>query len=211
MTTGATQTLYRHVDGRPLSAPNDLVFDEAGGFWFTDLGEMAEGFIERGGVFYATIDGASIRRVVFPMLTPNGIGLSPDGSRLYVAETLTARVWQFDIIGPGELALGQWPALSAGRLLYVAPNDCAFDSLAIEADGNICVATLGLGGITVIAPDGEPVEFVKFPDRATTNLCFGGTDLATAYVTLSRTGRLLAVPWKRKGFRPPFGGIIKKI
>ncbi|MDQ2736735.1 MAG: SMP-30/gluconolactonase/LRE family protein, partial [Pseudomonadota bacterium] len=63
------------------------------------------------------------------------------------------------------------------------------------------------GGITVVSPEGELVEFVKFSDRATTNLCFGGPDLQTAYVTQSRSGRLLGVPWARKGYSPPFGGL----
>jgi gluconolactonase len=205
--TGAVQTLYDSVASGPLLAPNDIVFDDAGGFWFTDLGSIADRHIERGRVCYATTDGSSIREVVFPMLTPNGIGLSPDGSKVYVAETVTARVWQFEVVAPGELALAGWPASSPGTLLYAAPHFCSFDSLAVEADGNVCVATLGTGGVTVISPAGKLVEFVKFADRATTNLCFGGPTLTTAYITQSRSGRLLGVPWPRKGFAPPFSGL----
>lgn len=196
---GTVETLYRDVEGQPLSAPNDIVFDEAGGFWFTDLGNMAADHVERGGVYYATCDGSSIRRVIFPMLTPNGIGLSPDGQRLYVAETLTARVWHFEVVSPGSVSLRQWPALSPGELLYAAPQYCSFDSLAVEANGNVAVATLGTGGITVISPAGELVEFVEFPDRATTNLCFGGADFRSAYITQSRTGRLTKKTWPRAG------------
>jgi gluconolactonase len=207
MATGVVEKLYDQVDSGPLSGPNDIVFDDAGGFWFTDLGNMADRSIERGRICYAAADGSFIREVVFPMLTPNGIGLSPDGTKLYVAETMTARVWQFEIVAPGELALASWPALSTGKLLYAAPHYCSFDSLAVEANGNVCVATLGTGGVTVISPEGELVEFVGFADRATTNLCFGGPGLQTAYVTQSRSGRLLGVPWARAGLAPRFSGL----
>jgi gluconolactonase len=63
----------------------------------------------------------------------------------------------------------------------------------------VCVATLHNGGITVIAPDGTSVAHVAMPDAFTTNICFGGTDLRTAYITLSQMGRLVAMPWPRPG------------
>jgi gluconolactonase len=74
-----------------------------------------------------------------------------------------------------------------------------FDSLAVEENGNICVATLAHGGITVVAPDGGTFEHVPMPDFHTTNLCFGGSDLRTAYITLSGSGRLVATHWPRPG------------
>jgi gluconolactonase len=69
----------------------------------------------------------------------------------------------------------------------------------VEANGNICVATLIHGGITVISPEGSRVEHVPMPDLYTTNICFGGPDLRTAYITLSNSGRLVAVDWPRPG------------
>ena len=136
------------------------------------------------------------------MLTPNGIGLSPDAKTLYVAETVTARVWAFEITGPGELALRPWPALTPGTMLFGSGTYCMFDSLAVEADGNVCVATIGppgMAGITVISPQGELIERVLMPDRSTTNICFGGVDLQTAFISLSRSGRLAARRWARPG------------
>jgi gluconolactonase len=76
-----------------------------------------------------------------------------------------------------------------------------FDSLAVDAAGNVCVATLIAGCITVIAPDGRLLRQVKMPDAVTTNICFGGPDLRTAYVTLSGTGQLVAVDWPDPGLR----------
>ena len=74
-----------------------------------------------------------------------------------------------------------------------------FDSLALEANGNICVATLLTGGITVASPDGGVVEFIPLPDIMTTNICFGGENMQTAYITLSGAGRLIALDWPRPG------------
>ena len=74
-----------------------------------------------------------------------------------------------------------------------------FDSLAIEANGNICVATLVSGCISVIAPDGKLVEQIPTGDPLTTNICFGGPDLKTAYITLSGKGELVVMDWPRPG------------
>ena len=106
LATGRVETLYTACDGHPLRGPNDLVFDRRGGFWFTDHGKIRERERDRGGLYYARPDGSAIREVVFPLDSPNGVGLSPDGKRLYVAETFTGRVWQWDVVAPGEVAAG---------------------------------------------------------------------------------------------------------
>ena len=80
-----------------------------------------------------------------------------------------------------------------------------FDSLAVDAFGNVCVATILHGGITVIAPDGSVISHVPMPDPYTTNICFGGPDLRTVYVTLSGAGKLVAVDdWPVPGLRLHF-------
>ena len=76
--TGKFETLYDSCDGRKLRGPNDLVFDDAGGFWFTDLGKTRERDNDRGAVYYAKADGSMIEEEIFPLERPNGIGLSPD-------------------------------------------------------------------------------------------------------------------------------------
>jgi gluconolactonase len=185
--------------GMGLRGPNDLVIDRQGGVWLTDLGKRRARDLDYGGVYYAAPDG-TISEVAHPFLTANGIGLSPDERTLYVAETEGARLWAFDLDGPGVIRKQPWPSPHGGRLLYAAGGAYQrYDSLAVEASGNICVATLMEGGITVISPDGRLVEFVPLPDRYTTNICFGGPDLRTAYVTLSLSGRLVALPWPRPG------------
>jgi gluconolactonase len=199
--TGEVRTLYEHCDGQPLNGPNDIVFDELGGFWFTDLGKRRAREMDHGGVYYALPDGTSIRQMVFPLTTPNGLGLSPDGRRLYVAETGPGRLWAFDLEGPGQLGNRNPDYPNGGTLVAGIPGFQLFDSLAVEAGGPICVATLFNGGITVISREGRSVDHIPLPDPFTTNICFGGADMKTAFVTLSSTGRLVQLDWPRPGLR----------
>jgi gluconolactonase len=199
LVTGAITTLYTQSDQAPLRGPNDLVFDRHGGFYFTDLGKARHREIDRGCVCYARADGSHIREICFPMLTPNGIGLSPDGATLYVAETEPGRLWAFDLVGPGEIRRQPWPSPHGGRLVIGSANFQRFDSLAVDRAGNICVATLVHGGISVIAPDGSSIRHVPMPERWVTNICFGGPDMRTAFITLSSTGRLVSCRWHEAG------------
>lgn len=197
--TGAAEVLYTHCDGQPLCGPNDIVFDRDGGLWFTDHGKTRARERDRTGVFYAAADGSSIREVIFPMEGPNGIGLSPNEDELYVAETPTGRLWAFKLAGPGRLEGGRRDRRDGGRLLPGRPGYILYDSLAVDAEGNVCVATIFDGGITIVSPRGNPARHVPLPDRVTTNICFGGEGLQTAFVTLSSTGKLVSLPWERPG------------
>jgi gluconolactonase len=201
LTTGKVETLYTHCDGIPLHGPNDIVFDSQGGFWFTDFGKKFADRMMHGAVYYARTDGAFICRRAFPVLTPNGVGLSPDGGTLYVSETETSRLWSYPVTAPGELELQPFPSPNGGRLVQGLPGYQRFDSLAVEEGGNVCVATLVRGGINVFSPGGELVEFHEAPEGYCTNICFGGQDMRTAYITLSGYGQLLAVNWPRPGLR----------
>ena len=202
LSSGAVEVLYEECDGRPLRAPNDLVFDAHGGFYFTDHGIRDHRTSDRTGVFYAQPDGSSVKEVITPLDAPNGIGLSPDGSRLYVAETYTACVWSWAVAGPGDVTVPEGLLPHGGELLTRLPGFQFLDSLAVDGEGNVCLATLGSGGITSVSPaDGSVVDFVEGGDLFLTNICFGGEDLRTAYLTLSGTGRLLEVKWARPGLR----------
>ena len=194
LATGAVEVLYTECEGEPLKGPNDLVFDATGGFWFTDHGKSRERERDRTGVFYAAPDGRRIEEVLFPLEGPNGIGLSPAEAELYVAETVPGRVWAYPLAAPGRVDTAQ-----PRRLLVDRAGFHFFDSLAVDADGGVCVATIIDGGITVLKPDGSEPHFVPMPDRLTTNICFGGAELRTAYVTLSSIGQLVSLPWPTAG------------
>ncbi len=204
LATGRFERLYDSVDGLALRGPNDLVFDAHGGFYFTDLGKVRDTEIDRGGVFYGRADGRAVGVIARPVMTPNGIALSPDGNTLYYAETEGARLWAFDITAPGRVRKEPWPSPHGGRMLAASPGGHyqRFDSMAVDAFGNLCVATLIHGGVTIISPDGRTTSHVPLPDRFTTNLCFGGRERRTAYVTLSGSGRLIAIDdWPVPGLK----------
>ncbi|MDO8390959.1 MAG: SMP-30/gluconolactonase/LRE family protein [Actinomycetota bacterium] len=204
LATGAVTTLYTECEGVSVGTPNDLVFDHTGNFWFTDHST-------RGSVFYASPDGTHIRRVVKGTAAANGVGLSPDGSVLYWAETHTRQVHRRRITAPGEtapsLGYGLHPALRGKEfdhwsLLIGLPGAHALDSLAVDSSGSLCVGTLVDSGISEISPDGAWTLHTLPPalaDGAVTNICFGGPDLRTAFITCSVTGRLVRATWHRPG------------
>ena len=199
LATGSFEALYTASDKGPLRGPNDIVFDAAGGFWFTDLGKTREREMDRGTICYATTDGKECREVIRALITPNGIGLSPDGHSLYAAETLTGRVWSWALSAPGQVHLERTGTVNRGRLLAGLSGYQEFDSLAVDSEGYVCVATLHNGGITAISPSGKDIQHYPLPDNTTTNICFGGDDLCTAYITLSSSGRLVSMRWPRPG------------
>lgn len=201
--SGEVETLYNDGDfGCALRGPNDIQFDAHGGFWFTDHGKIdyAKRSHDIVGIFYAKADGSHLEEVIFPSNNPNGVGISPDGKTLYAAETYTCRLMKFNIIAPGKVAPDAGPG-GPGIPLYRPSGYKFFDSLAMEECGNICVATIGECGISVISPEGELVEFVETPDIFTTNICFGGEDMMDAWICLSATGKLVKTRWKRPGMK----------
>ncbi len=198
LTSGTVETLYTHCEGHRLKGPNDLVFDTTGGFWFTDPGKRRHRDRDRGGLYYARADGSAITEVIYPLNHPNGVGLSPAGDRLYVAETETARVFAWNLAGPGEIAGYRGPE-TRPTLLAGLGGWQMLDSLAVDAAGNVCVATIRNGGITVISADGTRVEHIPTGDAITTNICFGGPAGDSAYITASHGGLLLRTTWPRPG------------
>jgi gluconolactonase len=201
---GTVEVVHTHCDGRIISAPNDIVFDKAGGYYFTDLGKRMADYRYHGGVYYSPPDHSRLVEVVHPMLTPNGIGLSPDESILYVADTETARLIAYDITQPGVVRKETAGAVSHGRLVCELPGTQRFDSLAVDAQGNIAVATLVSGYVTVISPSGDILARIKTPGTYPTNLCFGGADLRTAFITLSDLGQVVLLDWATQGMKPNF-------
>lgn len=206
LTTGAVTTLYTSCEGRGLRGPNDIVFDRDGGFYFTDLGKSDDATIDRGFLYYARPEGGRIACVRTGLIQPNGVGLSPDQKSLYVAETLTGRVWAFDIEAPGKLAPSPAP-FSPGRLVVTLPGHHYVDSLAVDSRGRICLAAGPEGGIFVIIPDGSSIDHRRIPGEViVTNICFGGSDLRDSWITASGSGRLYRTRWDVPGLKLNFNG-----
>ncbi|ALJ16383.1 SMP-30/gluconolactonase/LRE family protein [Sphingopyxis macrogoltabida] len=206
LSTGKFERIYTHCGDRMLKGPNDLVIDKSGGIWFSDYGKHTHDTRDLSGLFYAHCDGSKIECVVDGELSLNGVGLSPDESTVYVADTMSARLWAYDLEAPGvvqrptderdnPLLLG---GIVPARLAATVPGNVLIDSLAVTEAGNVCVGTLLDGGISTIFPDGTS-RHDAFPDVLCTNICFGGADRRTAYVTLSKTGRIARARWPEPG------------
>jgi len=198
--TGKVERLYDSCDGVALSGPNDIVFDHAGGMWFTDLGKHHAHHTDHGGLFHAQPDGSGIACAVRgPNM--NGVGLSPDDGTVYAALTYERLLLAFTVTAPGVVEPSA-PGLPAGRVITSFPGRTYLDSMAVEANGNVCVATLlERPGICAVDPTTGAQEDHAFPDLLTTNIVFGGDDMRDAWVCLSTTGKLAKTRWPRPGLR----------
>jgi gluconolactonase len=178
-----------------LRGPNDLVFDSTGRLWFTDLGVIVDQErIHAGGLFTAAPGDNEPTAVYRRSVSYNGVGLSPDQQHVLVADTLQARIYRYD-----NRAQAQEP-----QYVGTAIGPIGFDSLAVTASGNVCVATVFEGGIATVTPSGM-VSVRRIPEeRYVTNIAFGGPDMRDAYVTLSSSGKLVKLRWDEPGLKLAF-------
>jgi gluconolactonase len=193
--TGVHSVLYREGPEHRFAGPNDIVFDTDGGFWFTDFGKTRARDADKGSLYYATTDGKHIVEAARGLTGPNGVGLSPGGDRVYVAESFTGRLLAWDVGAPGTLKSPLPEVVEATK--------GHFDSLATQADGAIAVAAIG-GGVCIVAADGSGHTYVEMPDRFVTNIAFGGDDMRTAYLTFSGVGQLVSCAWDTPGLQLAF-------
>lgn len=205
ISTGKVDILYTQCDDRPLRGPNDIVFDKQGGFWFTDHAKSTHDYREWGALYYAKPDGSHISAQIHQIMAPNGVGLSPDEKTVYYAETLSGRLFAGKIAKPGQLA-SSGGVVAGGSFVGGPDGHVYFDSLAVQANGDICVATILNGGITTFTPKGKSkhTSLMQFGDLLVTNIAFGGKGMKTAYITLSGTGKLISMPWPKPGLRLNF-------
>jgi gluconolactonase len=196
---GHVQPVYTECDGVGLSAPNDLVFDAEGNFYFTDPIHRSPGVREpldtptkrRGSVYYASPDGSFIQRVATPLQHPNGIGITPDGKTLLVAETFASSLCAFPILGPG--------AVGDKRPFGALPPGYHPDGFCLDEEGYVLVCGILGGGIVVFDPHGQPVAVIPCEDTVTTNIAFGGPNYTSLYRTESGLGRVVTREWPRRG------------
>ncbi len=165
--------IHEGYAGKHLNAPNDLWIDPAGGIYFSDpyyhRSWWAEGHQEiqdTRGVYYLSTEG-EITRVIDDFETPNGLIGTPDGKTLYVADIKAGKTWKYDIQADGTLA----------NKTFFASNGS--DGMTMDKKGNVYLTS---GKVWVYSPKGELLEEIEFPEKPA-NICFGGKDRKTLFVT----------------------------
>jgi gluconolactonase len=193
--SGQRTVLADSYQGKRFNAPNDLVIDRSGGIYFTDPLFRAPQPLPQGvqAVYYITA-GGDVRRVTGDIAAPNGIGLSPDGKRLYVIPSRQAEMLVYDVDGPGKLSGGR----TLCRLKQPPGKDnTGGDGMAVDVEGNLYITT-NLG-VEIFSQDGAHRGLVTFAQQPA-NVTFGGADGKTMYVT-ARTG-LFRVKMPIAGLKP---------
>ena len=109
------------------------------------------------------------------MGTTNGIELSPDEKTLYVNESEQRTLWAYDVDDKGNI--------SNKRKLYDFP-DFGMDGMKCDKEGNLLIARWGKGVIAIVSPQGKLIREVEMKGKKTSNICFGGKDGKTCFVTL---------------------------
>jgi gluconolactonase len=188
--TGTVDVVFTECDGARIGGLNDIVFDTTGWCYIVDT--------TNGSVYYADPVAGAIRVAARGLEFPNGAGLSPDGTVLYVSETYSGRILSWEVTAPGVLV--------ARGELYATGGDHGWDGLAVDGAGNICASNLQRSGITVISPAGVVLDAFVTPayDPYVTNICFGGAGGDTAFICSSGRGLLYAVRWPWPGLRLNF-------
>ncbi len=168
-----------------MNQPNDLAIAPDGTLyasdpnWQKDTGQVWK------------IDRQGKATLVAPdMGTTNGLDVSPDGKTLYVNESVQRNVWAFPIQPDGTLG--------PKRLLMKFP-DHGFDGMRCDVDGNLYITRYGKGTVAVLSPEGKVLREIDVLGTRPSNLCFGGPDGRTVYVTEVVHRRLVAFRTERPG------------
>jgi gluconolactonase len=170
--------LVKDFEGKKLNGPNDAWVDPKGGIYFTDpfykrdYWTRTEKEIEQENVYYLSPDKKKLSIVVGDFLQPNGIIGTPDGKKLYVADIKGRKTYSFDINDDGTLS---------NKTLFA---DMGSDGMTIDQKGNVYLTGRG---VTVFNSKGEKIETIPIDAPWTANVCFGGKDRKTLFVTASKS------------------------
>jgi sugar lactone lactonase YvrE len=165
--------------------PNDVAISADGTLWASD-----PDWGKATGQVWRIATNGKVTRVAADMGSTNGIEVSPDGQTLYVNETVQRNVWAFRIERDGSL--------SGKRLLTRFP-DHGLDGMRCDIDGNLYITRPGKGTVAVVSPDGKVLRDIDVLGSKPTNLCFGGPDGRTCYVTEAEQGRLVQFRTEKPG------------
>jgi sugar lactone lactonase YvrE len=168
-----------------MNQPNDLAIAPDGTLYASDP-SWSKG---TGQLWKIGTDG-KVTRVAEDMGTTNGIEVSPDGKTLYVNESVQRNIWAFPINKDGSLG---------GKRLLKKFDDHGFDGMRCDVDGNLYVTRYGKGTVVKLSPEGKVLKEIEVLGKSPSNLCFGGPDGRTVYVTEVEHRRVVSFRVDRPG------------
>ena len=181
-------TVFAHEP--KMSQPNDIAIAPDGSLYASDPDWPA-----KTGRIWRVSPKGEVTLAAEKLGTANGIEVSPDGRTLYEDESVQQGVWAFDIQPDGSL--------KNRRLIRQFP-DFSFDGMRCDVDGNLYITRNAKGTVIKMTPKGDILQEVDVLGKSPTNLCFGGPDGRTVYVTEADGGRLVSfrvdkpgLEWKR--------------
>ncbi len=181
----ATRAIQVFAHSDAMHQPNDIAITRDGVLYASDP-DWKGG---TGQVWRIDTSG-NVRRVAEAMGTTNGIEVSPNGRTLYVNESVQRNVWAFDITSEGSLS---------GKRLVIQFPDFGMDGMRCDVDGNLYITRHGKGTVVKLSPAGKVLREVSVLGKEPTNLCFGGPDGKTCYVTEVEHRRLVQFRVDRPG------------
>jgi gluconolactonase len=159
-----------------MNQPNDVAIAESGILFASDPNWKAGT-----GQIWRIDRNGRVTRLEAGMGTTNGIEVSPDGRRLYVNESVQRNVWVYDLSPTGEVS---------GKRLLIRFDDFSMDGMRVDVDGNLYITRHGKGTVAKVSPDGRLLREIRLKGTKPSNICFGGPDGRTAYVTLQDRGAI---------------------
>jgi gluconolactonase len=175
--SGKVTVVVKDYGGKLFNGPNDLWIRPDGGLYFTDpfykRGYWKRGPMEQDGqcVYYLAQDRKRLVRVAEDLKQPNGIIGTPDGKTLYVADIGARRTYRYQVQPDGTLAR---------KKLFCSMGS---DGMTIDREGNVYLTGQG---VTVFNPAGKKIDHVAVDEPWTANVCFGGEDRRTLFITASK-------------------------
>ena len=168
-----------------ISQPNDLAIGPDDTLYASD-----PNWKENTGQLWRIDPDGTVTLLAEGMGTTNGIEVSPDGKKLYVNESNQRKIWSFTLTPEKTLA---------DKTLLKEFPDHGFDGMRCDVDGNLYVTRHGKGTVVVLSPKGEQLKEIPLPGSKPSNLCFGGKDGETVYVTEVEHTRVVTFPADRPG------------
>lgn len=183
--------LVTNFEGKYLNGPNDVWVAPDGAIYLTDPFYKRDWWdhtamaLTNQAVFYLSPDRKNLVRVTEDLKQPNGITGTPDGKQLFVSDIRAAQTWRYDLQPDGLLT---------NKTLFCALGS---DGMTIDAEGNLYLTGKG---VTVFDKSGNQIDHIDVPEKWSANVCIGGKDRQTLFITASES--LYAIQLRVKGANP---------